>query len=180
MAWHAIECADHCEGFVSSGLHGLKLDVCLPRIARQVKMPRGKVAEIIEPLFPGYVLAAWGEGYDWSKVRRLPGVEHVCHVVGDTMRPATINQMIVETLQRNMDERGVLRCLDGEWMLEPRPVLPPIPFPAQLKAGQVVTVEGFNLPALVEWHAGARVGVLMDMLGGRRSVTVKRVQVRAA
>lgn len=180
MAWHAIECADHCEPFVSSGLHGLKLDVCLPKIARQVKMPRGRVAEIIEPLFPGYVLAAWDAGYDWSRVTRLPGVEHVCHRVGDSMTPATINQTIVDVLRANLDTRGVLTCLDGEWLLPPRPKLPPIPFPQQLRPGQTVTVEGYNLPALVEWHAGARVGVLLDMLGGQRQVTVRRVQVRAA
>lgn len=180
MPWHAIECADHCEGFVSSGLHGLKLDTLLPRLLRRVKMPRGKVAEIIEPLFPGYVLAAWDAAFDRGKVWRLPGVERVVGRVGDEFSPATINQEVVETLRANLDERGVLSCLDGEWNLPPRPKLPPIPFPAQLREGQTVTVEGYNLPAIVEWHAGARVGVLLDMLGGQRSVTVRRVQVRTA
>lgn len=177
MPWHAIECADHCEGFVSSGLAGLRLDVCLPRIAKQVRMPRNQVAEILEPLFPGYVLVEWPDRFDWAPVRRLPGVERVCHVVGDAMRPATLNQSVVEALRLNLDARGVLRCLDGEWMLPPRPVLPCV---HHLEPGQVVTVEGFNLPGIVQWHAGARVGVLLEMLGGKRNVSVERRKVRAA
>jgi hypothetical protein len=180
MVWHAIECAEHAESFVSSGLHALKLDVCFPRIVRQIKMPRGKIAQIIEPLFPGYVLAAWEPGYERGRVWRTAGVERVVGRIGDTFTPADLDASVVELLRANMDERGVLRCLDGEWMLPPRPVLPPIPFPEQLNPGQAVTVDGHNMTALVEWHAGARVGVLLDMLGGRRAVTVKRVQVRAA
>jgi hypothetical protein len=180
MAWHAIECAEYAESFASSGLTALGLEVCLPRIAKQIKMPRGKTAEILEPLFPGYVLAAWEPGYERGRVWRTAGVERVVGRIGDTFTPADLDASVVELLRANMDERGVLRCLDGEWMLPPRPVLPPIPFPEQLNPGQTVTVDGHNMTALVEWHAGARVGVLLDMLGGRRAVTVKRVQVRAA
>lgn len=180
MAWHAIECAQYAESFVSSGLHALHLDVCFPRILKTIKMPRGKTAEILEPLFPGYVLAAWGPGYERGRVWRTAGVERVVGRVGDAFTPAELDPIVVQMLRANMDERGVLRCLDGEWELPPRPKLPPIPFPEQLYPGQPVTVEGHNLPALVEWHAGARVGVLLDMLGGTRAVTVRRVQVRAA
>jgi hypothetical protein len=71
MAWHAIECSEHAESFVSSGLTALGLDVCLPRILKRIKMPRGKVAEILEPLFPGYVLCAWEPGYERGR-----GVAH--------------------------------------------------------------------------------------------------------
>jgi hypothetical protein len=189
MPWHAIECSEHAESFVSSELTALGLDVCLPRILKAIKMPRGKVAEILEPLFPGYVLAAWEPGYERGKVWRTAGVERVVGRVGDAFTPADLNAEVVNLLRANMDERGVLTCLDGEWMLPPRydmPPLPPVPpdapirFPSQLLPGQTVTVDGHNLPALVEWHAGARVGVLLDMLGGKRAVTVKRVQVRAA
>jgi hypothetical protein len=86
MAWHAIECSEHAESFVSSGLTALGLDVCLPRILKRIKMPRGKVAEILEPLFPGYVLCAWEPGYERGRVWRTAGVERVVGRIGTCSR----------------------------------------------------------------------------------------------
>jgi hypothetical protein len=66
------------------------------------------VAEIIEPLFPGYVLAAWEPGYERGKVWRTAGVERVVGRIGDAFTPADLDADVVNLLRANMDERGVL------------------------------------------------------------------------
>lgn len=109
------------------------------------------------PMFPGYVFAAWPDGADWGPIKRQPGVRRVLSLQYPV--PTPLPAGFVEALQEAAHERRIV--------LDPRPML--------FAAGVELRVLGgpfLNARGLCIWAKADRVRLLLDVLGGRREVTI--------
>lgn len=118
------------------------------------------------PCFPGYILVAWRDGDDWGAICRAKGVGRIIGM--DRSRPTPIRTAVVEAIMAASDERNRID-------LDPRPFLHAAGVPLRVLAGPFLDASGTCI-----WAKPDRVGLLLNLLGAPRIVTLPAADVTAA
>ena len=149
--------------------------LCLPLHARQWKVRRG-ADDVAEPMFNGYLFAEVQPGQNWGPmVSKCPAV----------LRVLTSSEGSALVVPPDVIER-VLGLLGGDvdGIHDDRPKIIAGPKPLVLRAGTAVkllpgTLLGVEaeLEAITHKDSDARVQVLLDIMGGKRLLTLPRDRV---
>jgi transcriptional antiterminator RfaH len=162
--WYVVETHPRAERLAQSHLERQGFDSFFPQF-RKIRRHARRVEEVIAPVFPGYLFAAFDRDRDnWTAINGTRGVRRL--VGPRSAQPQPMPTMAMEAL--------LARC-DGERMASLCPTL---------DIGRKVRVlTGPFADLVAEIHAldgRGRVQVLLDMLGGRVPVAVGVAQLAPA
>ena len=102
IEWFALHTKPAMESIAAQTVSSLGLETFLP-VARSTCMRRGRPAEFIRPLFPGYCFARFDADAYLHAVRYSRGV---LRVVGTPDRAWPIDEAIIREIQARLDENG--------------------------------------------------------------------------
>jgi transcription antitermination factor NusG len=132
-----------------------------PRVTERIRI-RGRLVSRAAGLFPGYIFV-WVE-LQWHQIYRVPGV---VRIIGNDAGPEHVPPAVIDGLRE--------REVDGLIQLPER---------QQLRPGARVRITGGPLRGLeglvADMSGGARVGVLLQLLGAQRRIEVSTAQVAVA
>lgn len=160
--WHVAQTKPRGEFVAKMNIAGkLELEVFLPTIERRRSIGR-RAADLIEPLFPGYLFVAFDPSRDqWRKILAERGITRMlCH--GD--RPDTVPSEVIDRLRERANGDGlivddtpaaVIRYAAGQWL--------------KLRDGPFA---GHSAMVAEAFDGKGRVSVLLSILGSRRSIAV--------
>lgn len=98
--WFLIYTKPKCEDTVESKLCGAGFTVLNPRV-KERKYSRGKVVEVVSPLFPSYVFAKFDKFRDYHLIRYTRGVKWVLR---SEEGPAEIPDKVVNTIIERIED----------------------------------------------------------------------------
>ena len=155
--WYAVQCLAHRESAAQSHLENQSYSVFLPRRMKTRRHAR-KLDNVLVPFFPNYLFIHLDLSRErWRSINGTYGVGRLV-MRGDLPAPAPVG--VVEALCSACDERGVL--IQSCDLSEGQPV--------RILAGPFADLVG-ELERLDE---SDRVRVLLDIMGGRFPVLVRR------
>jgi transcription elongation factor/antiterminator RfaH len=161
--WYAAQTLHRRERGAELQLEAQGFTSFLPQITRTVRHAR-QLRTVRTPLFPSYVFVRLDLERDrWRSVNGTYGVARLVMADG---RPVPVPNGVVESLFTLRDGNGVVR-LDHDLSVGQRIKVIAGPF-AQ------------TLGALTRLDGPERVQILLDMMGGKVSVTIPRACLRAA
>jgi transcription antitermination factor NusG len=146
-----------------------EIQTFLPLVRKRQQLRDGKVRQVIETAFPGYLFVLIQHPDHWHRMKRARGVAGVLHAVGDRERPAEVQQHIMAGLLAAASPQGILEALSD----------PPTDL-AVIEVGQHVRITTGWLAGMVgtcTWSSAQRVAVLLEAMG--QKVTVERRSVEA-
>jgi len=161
--WYAVQCQPHRERTAAAHLANQDFPVFLP-LREKTRRHAHKIESVKVPFFPGYLFVQLDLSRDrWRSVNGTLGVSHL---VMQGQRPLPAPAGIIEALQENCDDAGVLL-----WA-------------ADLVPGQAVRVLTGPFADLIgeleRMTDTGRLRVLLDIMGGRTPVLLPRGTVVAA
>lgn len=157
--WILIMTKPGAEKTTAARLSELDHPCFLPLISRRIK-GRGSYNRV-EPAFPRYLFVWTISGWKY-----LNGVKGVANVVTIGDYPAFVPQKVIDELVGRLSE-GVLTV--------------PAPTPEKFVRGQKVWVGDNLVTGIFECETGGdRVRVLLNILGGTRSVEMSAIGLKAA
>ena len=173
IRWAVVQTKPNAEYRAMAALRDNSYAVWTPEyVAKEVQTRRGRpsrnmpvpMKQIHRPLFPTYVFVPMLDGTPWWPIKYLPGILGVLTGLDDKgdPYPCTIPHEVVKSLQeRSKADGGAIR-LDGAIATRKR-----------FKLGEAVKIKGGPagaLSGLVQQDAGARVRILLYILGGERLI----------
>jgi transcription elongation factor/antiterminator RfaH len=163
-AWYVVETHSRAERVAQSHLERQGFPSFCPQF-RKTRRHARRVDEIVAPVFPGYVFAAFDRDRDnWTAINGTRGVRRLVGPCAN--RPQPMPTVAMEAL--------LARC-DGDRMARLCP---------SLEQGRKVRVlTGPFADLLAEVHAldgRGRVQILLDILGGKASVAISVAQLAPA
>lgn len=162
LDWYAVQTQPRKEFFAVSNLERAGVEVFCPRYRQKVIL-HGYRREVVRPLFPGYLFAAFDRERSLRLVRYARGVRDVVSFGGV---PATVPVELLEEVVRRM-EGGFVR-LD----------------PPELRPGQRVEItsgpfRGFTGLFQAHLKGRERVAILLETLQYHARLVLDRYAVRA-
>ena len=103
--WFAIRAKPRREGFASTNLGALDLEILFPRVKVE-RLVRGAVQQLVKPLFPGYFFARFCPENSFESVKATRGV---LQVVSSGRMPIPVHDKIVREIQDRVQEDGLIR-----------------------------------------------------------------------
>jgi transcriptional antiterminator RfaH len=103
--WYVVRSKPRREEYAQDQLLRRGVETFLPRI---VEAPRGHLAPVVGPLFPGYLFARIDLLSQYNSVLWAPGVLRFVSF-GDV--PASVDRAVVEFLQERCGPEGVVRVV---------------------------------------------------------------------
>jgi len=163
LRWYAVRTLPRRESGAFCQLQAQGFSGFLPQIIKTVRHAR-KIRTVRAPFFPSYLFVQLDLSRDrWLSVN---GTFGVARMVMAHDRPAPVPIGVIEALLEAVDERGVLR-LDGGLQVGQR---------VEVVSGPFAKAVG----VLARMDDGARVRVLLDIMGGQVPVSLSRESLRAA
>jgi transcription elongation factor/antiterminator RfaH len=161
--WYVVQTLPHRESRAQLQLAAQGFRTFLPRYAKTVRHAR-KLGTVSAPLFPRYLFVALDlDRHRWHSVNGTFGVAGL--VMGDEF-PLSVQIGVVESLAASCSDDGHVQLADG------------------LAVGQAVRVLSGPfadmIGKLVRLDGGARVQVLLQLLGGEVPVSVARAALLPA
>lgn len=102
--WYVVNTKPRKEAFARTLLEQAGLTVLMPRLL-EWSPRRGKMAERVGLMFPGYLFVRMSVGRDYARVRWTPGVKRV---IGAEDQPTAVEDALVEELVSRMGDRGYI------------------------------------------------------------------------
>jgi transcriptional antiterminator RfaH len=165
VAWYAVQTQPHAEAKAMAHLQRQGFEVYLPRFMKR-RRHAGRVETVAQALFPGYLFVAIDVTTQrWRCVNSTIGVRRL---VSNGDAPAPIAPRVIETLQRQHDERGYFQMR---------------PAPRFAAGDKVRVVDGVFSSALAIYEGMPdqhRVAVLLELLGRKVRVHIDLDSVAAA
>lgn len=157
-AWYCVRTLSGREGEVAKEIEGLGFPAFFPRIVARFQR-YGRPQQVLRPLFPGYLFAAFSLSDDWGAIHRLNGRNRI--ILRSSGLPSPLVAGAVEGMLAITDDKPDTAIPDGSSL--------------RVRSGPLVDWTG-----VCQWTAAHRVGVLMQMFGGERVVTMARADVEVA
>ncbi len=156
--WFAVHSLPHREVGAQQQLEYQGFQTFLPR-NRKIRRHARKLDTVLAPIFPRYLFVNLDLDHDrWRSVNGTFGVAHLVMMAGD--RPQPVPHGVVEALIAMTDGQGVLRLDEGGRLVVGRK--------ARILAGPFAEQIGL----LQRLDNNGRVRLLLDIMGGRISVTL--------
>jgi transcriptional antiterminator RfaH len=103
--WFAIHAKPRREGFASSNVGALDVEVLLPQVKVE-RLVRGTAQQGTKPLFPGYFFARFCPENVFESVKAARGV---LQVVSSGRLPIPVHEEVVREIQDRVQEDGLIR-----------------------------------------------------------------------
>jgi transcriptional antiterminator RfaH len=103
--WFAIHAKPRREGFASTGLSAVNIEILFPRV-RVERLIRGAAQQGTKPLFPGYFFARFCPESSFELVKAARGV---LRVVSSGRMPIPVHDKIVREIRDRIQEDGLIQ-----------------------------------------------------------------------
>ena len=161
--WYAVYCHPHRESAAAAHLANQNFSIFLPKCEKTRRHAR-KLEKVRRPFFPGYLFVNLDLSHD--RWRSVNGTFGVIRIVAQNDHPVPAPRGVIESLLAACDDDSVLR-------ISPT-----------LAIGQRVRVADGPLTDLIgeldQLTDSERVRVLLDIMGGRTRVVLRRDSLVAA
>lgn len=163
LPWYAVQTQPHREGIAEMRLRTLGADVLCPHYRRRVIL-HGYRREVVRPLFPGYLFAAFDAARDLRTVHFAQGVRGVLCFGGE---PTVVPRELIANIVARMGDDGCVALV-----------------PPPLRPGQRVEVtagllKGYTGIFDAERSDAERVVILLDTLNYNARALLDRDAVQA-
>mgnify|MGYP000160791470 CR=1 FL=1 len=175
LTWHVASTEPGQHDLAGMSLRERGYLTIAPLVREECRLPKGKRATITKPMWPGYLLVGNAVGQDLARAYSARGVGGLLPSMGDPYRAATVRPAVVEWLLTHMTKRGVVEGRSAS----NREISVPELMPA-IKAGETLRVESgpfVNSEGVCLWSTEERVALLLDVMGGKREVRLRRDHV---
>ncbi len=176
LPWHVVRYNLASGTLARAALHRLGVSTFLPLLRLAVPDRRVGRRIVTVPAFPGYLFAQWRPGFTWQRILAEPGVlsgpAGILRPMGDPYgHPQAVSPDFMDELMSRAKDGGVIEDASV-----------PVPLPAIPTGAEVRVTKGpfAGLTGLCQLSSGERVAVLLQVLGGQRTVTAKRRDVERA
>ncbi|QGZ32091.1 transcription/translation regulatory transformer protein RfaH [Stutzerimonas stutzeri] len=156
-AWYLVQCKSRQDGRAQAHLARQGFE-CFAPIVKVQTMGGGRLRELQEPLFPGYLFIRMGENDNWLSLRSTRGVSRVVAFCG---QPCRVQDAIVEHLRQRCETTDVRAALmPGDRV--------------QVKVGARADIEA----VFVAMDAEQRVMVLLNVLNRQQQVQIPLARIQ--
>ena len=164
IGWFCVRCKPRQEAVAAGQLAGLDgLELLFPRVRRRRRGKDGP-REVVEPLFPGYLFAAFDPAELSGPVHHTRGVLHLVRRSG---KAVPVEAKVIEEL-RSVGPGGVLDALE------------PLPVPGERVRVLRGIFEGEQGEVLRLAEPARRVAILLQLLGADQVVELSADDVGPA
>lgn len=160
--WRVIKTKPHQECAVAKRLKHKNIDVYVPLMQKK-SYTFGKLLNRIQPLFPQYIFARFETDEAFSDIRWTAGIKGVVCFNG---KPAVITDDIIELLQQQEDQQGIIRQSN---MFKPNQ-------PVTVRYGLLKNLQGLFVKELT---GPDRVLILLSIMGCTTYVQIDSAMLKA-
>jgi transcription antitermination factor NusG len=170
LLWHAAIVEPGANLLAPQSLIEAGFQVIDPKVREAVTLPNGARTTITRPMWPGYVLMGRAPEQDWAPVYSARGLGGVLTRAGNQYGPAAVPDRLIDWLLATMGPSGVVEEISAPARL---------PEIAEDVALRVTRGPFCGSTGTCLWSSMERVTMLMDHLGGKLRVSIRRDHVMA-